>query len=596
MAADLTTPIAPAESVPWPGDAGDALGSEMFTRFLASCLVDADFLDTEAHFVGDAGRVAPSLGDLADPTRGRILARFDSELGRMAAARTTYRRHVVDRASNCAPGVYRLSGPTGVGKTIAGFAAALEHAQRNHQQRVIIAVPYTTVTEQVADVLRDLVGDDSGVLEHHSGVADGNDSWWRRLAAQNWDAPVVVTTTVQLFESLFSNRPSAIRKLHNLANSVVLLDEAQCLPTSCLAPIVSALDWLVRCAGTTVVLQTATQPAFDLIDQWHGREFVDWGNVDLGDVFERVRWRHLEPLSHEELGAHLSGSARSVLCVVNTVADAHRVGLTVDGAISLTTRLCPDHRRAVLKRVRSGLEAGLTLRVVATQMVEAGVDLDFPAVWRAEGPLPSIAQAGGRCNRNARMDGLGDGVTFELEGGKLPPGDYSTATTYTSAARRHFGAAFHPEATGVLRWWYEALYGHGHGPGPVVFDRDQKPVQAARRKLDFPETDQRFWMIDPQVPVIVPWGERGDRDHVDDLVAKLRARVPVDRDGLRFLSKFTVALAVGTARRLAERGLIDPVESQPNGTGVLLGRWLGTYDDTFGLITDDDHTTGAHQW
>lgn len=595
VAATLSAPLTPAGPVPWPGDHTDALASEMWIRMLASCLVDADFLDTEEHFSGGADRAVPALGGVGDDAVERIESAFSEPTGRLASARCKYRQHVVARASESTPGIYRLTGPTGVGKTVAGFAAAVAHAKRTGQERIVIAVPYMTVTEQVADVLRSLLGNDRAVLEHHSGIPEGNDTLWRRLAAQNWDAPVVVTTTVQLFQSLFSNRPSAIRKLHRLANAVVILDEAQALPTDCLAPIIDGLNWLAEHARTTVVLQTATQPAFDLVGPWQGRQFTDWGDVDLGDVFTRVRWRHLGSVDHDELAAELASTDGSVLCVVNSVSDAHRVAAAVPGALSLTTRLCLAHRRARLKRITDAMSAGEKLRAVATQLVEAGVDLDFPSVWRAEGPLPSIAQAAGRCNRNGLLDGFGDAVTFDLREGRLPRGYYETATAYTRAAREAFDKGFDPENPDVLRWWYEQLYGFGHGQAPVAFDRpDPNAVQSARKKLDFPETARRFKMIENQIPLVVSWGDPTDQARVDELVERLRQKTPIGRAGMRFLGRFTVSLPIGAVRRILPSGNIDPIEE---GRGsLLLGRWLGRYDDNLGLITDDDDNTGAEQW
>lgn len=594
--AELSTPLAPRVPVEWPGDPADPLASEMWIRLLASCLVDADFLDTEAHFSGGTDRAVPALGSVSGSATTRIESMFGESSGRLSAARCAYRRHVAARAAASPPGIYRLTGPTGVGKTIAGFAAATAHAACTGQERVVIAVPYMTVTEQVADVIRSLVDDERVVLEHHSGVAEGNDSLWRRLAAQNWDAPVVVTTTVQLFQSLFSDRPSAIRKLHRLARAVVILDEAQCLPTECLAPILDGLDWLVKNAGTTVVLQTATQPAFDLVGNWRGRDFPDWGDIDLGDEFKRVRWRHLGMVDSEDLAGQLSSTDGSVLCVVNSVSDAHRIGRSVPGALSLTTRLCPAHRRARFTHLSRALRSGEQVRVVATQLVEAGVDLDFPSVWRAEGPLPSIVQAGGRCNREGLLDGFGDAVTFDLRDGRLPSGFYETATEYTRAARAAFAVGFDPEDGDVLRWWYEQLYGFGRGQAPVAFDRpDPNSVQVARSRLDFPATAQRFRMIEPQIPLVVCWGEPGERSRVDELVDRLRQKKPVGREGMRSLAEFTVSLSIGVARRLQSSGSIDPIELDSEGR-VLLGRWLGRYDDNFGLLTGDDETTGAEQW
>lgn len=473
VAIEVGRSLRPDTPIPWPTDGRDPLAEEMTIRFLASCLVDADFLDTEAHFNGDVDRAADSFATVAQSIRDGVA--FRAPAAPIDAARNAYRDHVRRRARESKPGVYRMTGRTGVGKTLTGLTAAIDHALANSQRRVVIAVPYTTVTEQVADAIRaHIPAFPHAVLEHHSAIEEGKDNTWRRLAAENWDAPVVVTTTVQLFESLFSRTPSRMRKLHRLASSVIILDEAQTLPALCLEPIIDALDWLVRYAGATVVLQTATQPAFDLVGPLNGRDLPDWGDIDLGPVFDRVTWHHHGELDHEAVAAHLSASTRSVLCVVNTVRDALSLSDRVPGSLCLSTRLCPDHRRRELDRIRSALNGGGPVRVVATQMVEAGIDLDFPEVWRAEAPLTSLAQAAGRCNRNARLDGKGTMATFELAGGSLPPGEYRIGTQFSRDARQQFVGAFNPEDVAVLRWWFEQLYGHGRGTGPVPFDRPRR--------------------------------------------------------------------------------------------------------------------------
>lgn len=589
--------IRPDHPIEWPAES-DALRYEMRIRMLASCLVDADFLDTESHFDPGLTRSAPSLATVGPRVFAELDRRFPKpadETG-LSAARSAYRAHVVGRAKRSAPGFYRMTGRTGVGKTFAGTAAAIEHALVNGQRRVVMAVPYTTVTEQTADALRSLVGDEERVvLEHHSAVEEGRDSLWRRLASENWDAPLVVTTTVQLFESLFARSPSRLRKLHRLAGAVIVIDEAQTLPGTCLAPMIDVLDWLVSQAGATVVFQTATQPAFDLIGPLREREIPDWGDIDLGPVFDRVRWSHAGALAHDEVAGRLAASVVSAMCVVNTVRDAHTIASATPGSICLTTRLCPQHRRLLLGEVGARLERGEEVVVVATQMVEAGVDLDFPAVWRAEGPLPSLAQAAGRCNRGGRLPGLGAMTTFELVGGGMPPGEYTTGTRYTTGARGHFGDDFAPEAPEVLRWWYHRLYGGGGPDGPVDFDA--RKVAEAQRSFDYPETACRFRMIEAQIPLVVDWGPLHDRARVDATVDAIRRRQPVDRSAIRHLARFCISVRAVWARHHQPAGYVDPVEEVDG--HLRLARWTGPYDERLGVVDPDGEPAaeiGATQW
>jgi CRISPR-associated endonuclease/helicase Cas3 len=325
------------------------------------------------------------------------------------------------------------------------MAFALRHALRNDQRRIVVAVPYLTITEQTAAVYREIferAGDEtSPVLEHHSAAEfvddDGFDrqSVVARLAAENWDSPIVVTTTVQLFESLFSNRRGHCRKLHRLAESVVILDEAQALPSSLLRPILDALRELSAHYRTTVVLSTATQPAFETI-----REFADVPATeivpDAADVFAALRrvdfkWLTSAPLAWTEVAAELAREPQ-VLTIVNTKRDAWALLDALGGLepLHLSTSLCGAHRRAVLKEVRRRLAAGEACRLVSTQVVEAGVDLDFPVVWRAVAPLDGVIQGAGRCNRDGRL-AAGRVAVFEPAEGSLPGGDYRLGTAET---------------------------------------------------------------------------------------------------------------------------------------------------------------------
>jgi CRISPR-associated endonuclease/helicase Cas3 len=335
--------------------------------------------------------------------------------------------------------------------------------------RIIVAIPYTSIIEQSVDVYRGIFGADN-VLEHHSAVASHDDpsdplsyrEVWARLASQNWDAPIVVTTTVQLFESLFANRPSTCRKLHNIARSVVILDEVQTLPPELLTPILDVLQDLVDHYHVSVLLCTATQPALQDGPYLRGLREVREIIADPTQYFaalKRVRYELPAPgerWAWDRVATEMQ-SVDQGLAIVNTKQDALRLLDALDdpAAFHLSTLLCGAHRRDVLREIRRCLEAGEVCRVVSTQVVEAGVDLDFPLVLRALGPLDRIVQAAGRCNREGRL-AAGRVVIFVPEEGTLPRGAYDTGAATALSLLSRPGADLHDPL--LYRTYFERLY------------------------------------------------------------------------------------------------------------------------------------------
>lgn len=443
-------------------------------RMLFSCLVDADYVETEAHFEGQGEgrrRYRPEGPDLA---ARRAVETLDAHLDDLAAGSDASERvrrlradlrRACEEAAREKPGLFTLTAPTGTGKTLSMLAFALRHAFEHGLRRVVMVIPYLTIIEQTARVYRALfkgVFDDNYILEHHSLTEsrhwpkgdekdDENDPEHPRLArllAENWDAPIVLTTNVQLLQSLFANRPRPCRKLHRLAQSVVLFDEAQTLPPSLAVPTLAALSRLAERYGSSVVFSTATQPAFEQLDDdvramaptgWRPVELVPSSLGLFGRARRtRVLWGDLTvPVHWNELADELAGREQ-VLVIVNLKRHAlsllEDVGsLRLDGVSHLSTNLCPAHREQVLGEVRRRLEDGKPCRLVATQCVEAGVDVDFPTVFRALGPLEAIAQAAGRCNRRGNLD-HGEVVVFlpNDDGQRLyPPGYYENAAEVT---------------------------------------------------------------------------------------------------------------------------------------------------------------------
>ncbi|CAB5714480.1 CRISPR-associated endonuclease Cas3-HD [Delftia tsuruhatensis] len=384
------------------------------TRMLFSCLVDADFLDTE-RFYGktESGADHRSGGEPA-PSLQALRSQLDAYLaglpsgGSVNATRAGILQHVRGQA-DLAPGLFSLTVPTGGGKTLASLAFALDHAIRHGLRRVIFVIPFTSIVEQNAAVFRKALGPlgDAAVLEHHSAFVpsepprDDPEKYQSQkklqLAMENWDAPIVVTTAVQFFESLFAAKPSQCRKLHRIAGSVVVLDEAQTMPLKLLRPCVAAIDELARNYRSSLVLCTATQPALAAPAFEGGlqqvRELAP-APEQLFKQLERVRVRHLGVLDDEALAEHMR-SREQVLCIVNNRRHARAVFQAMadlPGARHLTTLMCARHRSAVLAEVRQLLKDGKPCRLVSTSLIEAGVDVDFPTVLRAEAGLDSIAR------------------------------------------------------------------------------------------------------------------------------------------------------------------------------------------------------------
>ena len=365
-------------------------------------------------------------------------------------------------------GTFTLTAPTGSGKTLSMLSFALQHALENGLERVIMVVPYLSIIEQTAKVYRDIFVDfgDDFILEHHSmaglgaekaetdaeGDAEQEQQIKRqRLLSENWDAPIIITTSVQFLESLFSNRPSSCRKIHRIANAVILFDEVQTLPTQLAIPSLAAVSHIATNWNSSVVFSTATQPAFNhLHDEvikhcsggWKPDEIVIHHAVMM-DKLRRVNFTWLDgKLTWQDLADTLN-QHQQVLCIVNLKRHAQELWQALEGEenlFHLSTNLCPLHRQAVLAEVRQRLKDGLPCRLIATQCIEAGVDVDFPIVYRAFAPLDAIIQAAGRCNREGKTD-LGQTFIFtpDCEGWLYPDGTYQQAANVTESLKNELG-------------------------------------------------------------------------------------------------------------------------------------------------------------
>lgn len=394
-------------------------------RMLFSCLVDADYLDTENFMQPDQTRLRGTKASMSELLQ-KLQLWLDALKEKSEDTPVNHIRNYVQEqcvsASNAEAGVFSLTVPTGGGKTLSSVLWALHHAVRNNLQRIIIAIPYTSIFVQTAHVLKNIFGEEN-VLEHHSNIdySNNKDSELTSrllLATENWNYPIIVTTNVQLFESLFSNRPSACRKLHNIAKSILILDEVQTLPIDFLRPIVDSLKTLYRVFGTSILFTTASQPVLTgelegenalikIKGFSHIKEIVPL-DAKLYDRLRRVDLKIDDSAKdYEEIATQISQHKR-VLCIVNTRKDAKEIfeRLPKEGiTLHLSRMMCPQHIRETIEQIKEALknEENEIIRVVATQLIEAGVDIDFPIVFRQQAGLDSILQAAGRCNREGKL-------------------------------------------------------------------------------------------------------------------------------------------------------------------------------------------------
>ncbi len=404
---------------------------QFFLRMLFSCLIDADRLDTERFCSPDKAEQREYDTPLQN-LYSIFWQNFDVLRASASNSKVNEIREIV--LTNCLaaaqrkPGMFTLTVPTGGGKTLASLAFALEHAKTYSQfRRIIYVIPFTSIIEQNAKVFRNVLGNEA-VLEHHSNFVPDEADWKTKLAAENWDAPVVVTTNVQFFDSFFSNKTSKCRKLHNVANSVVIFDEVQAIPVEKLQPCLEVLRELTTNYGVTAVLCTATQPVVSKSNNFKNGLALEQAEIihDVPQLFkalQRTRMTWLGQQTQEEIAAKLQ-QEKQVLCVVSTRDQALTLfeQLKDDGDFfHLSALMYPEHRSKILDEIRNRLHSGSHCRVISTQLIEAGVDVDFPVVYRSLAGMDSIAQAAGRCNREGRRK-IGDVFVYEPE--KIPSVSY----------------------------------------------------------------------------------------------------------------------------------------------------------------------------
>jgi CRISPR-associated endonuclease/helicase Cas3 len=579
------------------GIPGGKDGFALWMRMLFSCLIDADRLDTEAYMDTDKSAQRGNWSDIES-----LLDLFDRHMTDKVrdAALTPVNQLRADILRQCRekafeiPGLFSLTVPTGGGKILSSLAFALTHAKHHNKRRVIYVIPYTSIIEQTADIFRAIFGE--AVIEHHSNAeaAPEKENHKSHLASENWDAPIIVTTNVQFFESLFAAKTSRCRKLHNIVDSVVVLDEAQLLPPEFLQPILDVLNLLSRHYGVTVVLSTATQPAlttreyFDANNNMRGldnmREIMSDPDA-LYRALERVNVRlpvdWNTSVSWDALAEEIRGHD-SVLAIVNRRKDARELWQRMpEGTMHLSALMCGEHRSQTIEKIKERLKAGILTRVVSTQLVEAGVDVDFPVVYRALAGLDSIAQAAGRCNREGRLieqNRQGEVVVF-IPPQPAPPGLLRKGEdACRSVLHAHTGI---PLERALIARYFEKLY--------HACDLDAQgitkllTVDGQTLAVNFRTAAEKFKLIQDEdsAPVIVRYNGLDGSDDTEKLLLNTLKKQGPERWLMRKLQRYIVNVPRRDVMKLLAQGDVEEVIP---GLFVQVNDWL--YHDQLGFITD----------
>ena len=564
-------------------------GHALWIRMLYSCLVDADFLDTEAFLEPEKSHARKGYLSINE-----LLLIFEAYMTKkqIEAAPTFVNEQRAEILKQCisksahAPAIFTLTVPTGGGKTLSSMAFALHHAVKHIKRRIIYVIPYTSIIEQTADQFRQIFGD--AVIEHHSNVDvsdERSETLRSRLACENWDAPVIVTTSVQFFESLFSNRSSRCRKLHNIVNSIVVLDEVQLLPPEYLNPILHLIKELHQNYGVSFVLSTATQPAFTLHESVDYR-FEGLANtveimknpLSLHKTFKRVDVYVpddlITPRTWEDLAVELTQHP-SVLCIVNRRDDCRILYESMpdkgENTFHLSALMCGEHRSMVINQIKQRLKDKIPTRVISTQLVEAGVDLDFPVVYRAIAGLDSIAQASGRCNREGLLD-RGHVIVF-VPPSKFPLGYLKQA----GEIGRQLLAEKRDDHLALERFeqFFKQLYwlqGNNLDKHGILKDLESD----SELRFSFYSAAQKFHLIDDKqsAPVIVRYEEG------KELIGLLKKKGP-ERWLMRKLQRYVVNLPIYVHRKLCDEDAVVEVHS-----GIFVQEGGAMYHPELGFCSD----------
>lgn len=556
----------------------DPVAGALFIRMLFSCLVDADFLDTERYVLSEhVQRGNFSTIEELEKLFFQVLAEKgylapESDINRK---RTEILRKCIDMGTE-KTGLYTLTVPTGGGKTISSLAFAMKHAVIHKKERIIYAIPYTSIIEQTAEVFEGFLGKND-IIEAHSQVEydDTSESMERkRLATENWDAPLIVTTNVQFFESLFANRTSRCRKLHNIANSVIILDEAQMLPVAFLKPVLNAIEALVKYFNCTVVLCSATQPYLEgegLLSM-KPKEIME--NIpELYGFFKRVQFRDEGQLSYQDIGEKLRRQ-KQVLCIAQTKAEAGEIYEEIKDKDSfyLSTNLFPIHRQRIIREIKKRLKAGITCRVVSTSIISVGVDIDFPEVYLELSGLDSLIQGAGRCNREGKRS-LKESVAHIFSTEKIMKSRFMKQERQIMASlRNQFRDISEPEA---IKQYFDKLY---EAKDSILDDKEIKELSA---KMAFAEIGRRVKLIENETKsVFIPYDE-----DAQIIAEKLRCGI-YTRELMRRAGKYIVNVqssytknSLGVFENLCRDGYAEQL-----GADLAILTDMEVYDEKMGFI------------
>lgn len=543
--------LKPEETGVFAPDSDGLLRAYFYTKFLFSALTDADFLDTEMFMSGiDREYRYDSIAQLSDK-----LTRYTEKWGNPETELNRIRCDILEecrKKGSHEKGLFSLTVPTGGGKTTASLAFALEHAKRHAMQRVIYVIPYTSIIEQNVKVFQEILGKEN-VLAHYSEVVydDDDGSSRKKLASENWDAPLVVTTSVQFFESLFSNKPSKCRKIHNIADSVIIFDEYQMIPVNHMLLCTEAIYHLIRFYGCTALLCTATQPGTERFFHDIVCHEIVRNPAELFEKLRRVSYEAMGKVSEENLGDFLNRE-NQVLCIVNTRKRAQKIYQLMDesGTYHLSTLMIPIHRRNVLTEIRERLKRGETCRVVSTSLIEAGVDVDFPILYREENGLDSIVQAAGRCNREGKRKAEDSRVyIFQFDDSDS---GWSAQRINRDAMKETLGLGYRIGEPETTRRYFDMLFDL-KGNDSLDGDHILKMIREGDKTgiLPFRQISERFRMIGNDAKTIyVPYDADGS-----DLCRRL-AEGERSRGLFRALGNYGISLYPDYYEKLQAQGVI----------------------------------------
>lgn len=560
---------------------------EIFIRMLFSVLTDADWLDTENHFnkALSEKRIKREFDAeyLLDKLENDLKAK--SKDGYINSLRNKVRTYAISKAQ-CKPGFFSMTLPTGMGKTLASVSWALHHAKHNNLKRIIIVLPFISIIDQTAKELKHIFGEE-WVLEHHSNfnedeennkeIADESiqdESHSRRLATENWDYPIIVTTSVQFFESLFGNKPSRCRKVHNIAESVVIFDEVQTLPKELVLPTLSMLRNVQKVMGSSFLFCTATQPAFEKSEGFNGIENIQSLVENPKEVFDatrRVNYIAVDdyhPVSIDELVRKVFDQGDSTLCIFNTKKQA----LLFFNAIKdksdyqtfhLSTSMFPTHRKEVITKIRNCLKNKKRILVSSTQLIEAGVDFDFPCVFREIAPLESIIQSAGRCNREGKMSEPGKVFIFIIEGTSAPNKQYRSLAEFANSLYKNNEELLYEHD--FFGEYYRKVF-------RLFIPEDIRNIEQSRQGFNFKTVAEAYHLIDNKTtPIFIHC------DESSDLYDRIRYKPFLSRDDYRAMQQYSVQVYENFMK-----DNIGKLGKEPQG----YWKWYGIYDKDYGISSN----------